>query len=117
MIKKFFNWAAGKPSCQYTLGGRDLSFQFNRAGRLAERIIFAKPLLVGGTLALLSVPLALTGALPTAVAAATTGALVMAFGKAASLVGGGAVHLAASGTNGIVNHFARKKTPLQPDRF
>jgi hypothetical protein len=111
MIKKFFNWAAGKPSCQYTLGGKELSFKFNRVGRLAERILFAKPLFVGGILSLVSLPLALTGALPAAVAYATGGALIMAFGKAVSLVGGGAMHLAAAGTNGVINHIAAKRTP------
>ena len=111
MIKKFFNWAAGKPACQYTFGGRELSFKFNRVGRLAERILFAKPLLVGGLFGLMSLPMAVTGALPAAVASATTGALVLAFGKAASLVGGGVMHLAAAGTNGVVNHIAAKRAP------
>ncbi len=106
MIKKFFNWAAAKPSSQWTLGGSDLSFQFNRAGRLAERILYVKPLLVGGAFALMSVPAIAAGAAPAAVAALTAGALVLAFGKAVSLVGGGAAHLVAAGANGIVNHIA-----------
>lgn len=117
MLKKFFNWAAGKPACHFTLGGSELSFKFNRVGRLAERVLFAKPFVVGGALSLLSVPLALSGALPTAVAAATTGVLVIAFGKATSLIGGGALHLATAGANGIVNHFTSKKAALQPDKF
>ena len=116
MIKKFFNWAAERPSCQYTLGGYGLSFNFNRAGRLTERVLFAKPLLVGGALALLSIPLAVTGALPTAVAAATAGALMLSFGKAISLTGGGIAHLAASGVSGVVNFLAPKK-PLAPNKF
>ena len=111
MLKKFFNWAAGKPASQFTFGGSDLSVKFNRAGRLAERILFVKPLFVGGLLTALSLPLALSGALPAAAASVTTGALVMAFGKAAGLIGGGIMHLAAAGANGIVNHISPKRTP------
>lgn len=111
MIKKFFNWAAAKPSCQYTLGGSELSFKFNRVGRLAERVLFAKSFVVGGALALMSLPVAATGALPLAVATATAGALVMSFGKAVSLTGGGIAHLAASGANGVVNYLSPKKAP------
>ncbi len=106
MIKKFFNWAAGKPSSQYTFGGNELSFQFNRAGRLTERLLYVKPLVLGGALALMSIPAIVVGAAPAAVATLTAGALVMAFGKAVSLVGGGAAHLVAAGANGVANHFA-----------
>ena len=66
MIKKFFNWAAAKPSCQYTLGGGDLSFHFNRAGRLTERLLYVKPMLLGGAFMLMSVPMVVSGALPAA---------------------------------------------------
>ncbi|MDE2337456.1 MAG: hypothetical protein KGL10_09105 [Alphaproteobacteria bacterium] len=111
MIKKFFNWAAAKPSCQYTLTGDDLSFKFNRAGRLTERLLYVKPLLLGGAMMVLSVPMAVTGALPAAAAAVAVGGLVMAFGKAVSLVGGGTAHLVAAGANGIVNHVSPPKAP------
>jgi len=111
MLKKFFNWAAGQPSSQYTLGGHDLSFKFNRAGRLAERVFSAKGLIVGGALALLGLPLAITGALPTAVAAVTVGSLIAAFGKATGLMAGGIAHLAAAGTNGVVKHISQGHAP------
>ncbi len=107
MLKKFFNWAAGKPSCQFTLGGNDLSFQFNRAGRVAERVFSAKGLIIGGALALLSLPLAVTGALPAAATVITAGVLIASFGKAVGLTAGGVAHLAASGANGIVKHISQ----------
>ncbi len=109
MIRKFFNWAAAKPSSQFTLGGSGVSFQFNRAGRLAERVLYLKPLVVGGALMFVSLPMAFGGAAPAALAALAAGGLVLAFGKAVSLVGGGVAHLAASGANGIANHLSSSK--------
>src|ERR1700722_11082410 len=96
MLKKFFNYVAGKPSSQFTLGGDINSVHFNRAGRLTERICSIPWLVKGGAMVALSVPTVLF-APAVGIGLATAGFLVAAFGKVGGMVAGGIAHIAASG--------------------
>jgi hypothetical protein len=110
MLKKVFNYIAGKPSSQFTLGGDINSVHFNRAGRAVERIGSIPWLLKGGAMMALSVP-ALLLSPPAGLVLATSGFLVAAFGKVGGMVAGGIAHVAASAANGVVNHFTTPKAP------
>jgi urease alpha subunit len=108
-LKNIFNWMAEKPSSQFTLGGESHSFKFNRAARFVERVTTIPAVAVGVGIALFGVPAALVGAAPVAASALVVGAAVAAFGKAAGLVKGGIVHLAAKGLSSLSNRLAQPK--------
>lgn len=95
------NWAAEKPSHQYTLLGSKLSLKFNRAGRFVERFNTLPAVATGAIVMAVGVPVGLGIGGAAAAGGIVFGALVMAFGKAHGLVWGGIAHLAAKGLAGL----------------
>lgn len=115
-LSNALNWAAEKPSRQYTLFGSKLSFKFNRAGRFVERFNTLPAVATGAIVMAIGVP-AGVGLGGVAVAGGiAAGALVMAFGKAHGLVWGGIAHLAAKGLAGLAKASApeEKKQRIEP---
>jgi hypothetical protein len=112
-MKDVFNWLAGKPSHQYTLGGDSNSIQFNRAARFVERVVSVPPMAVGAALVALSIPSVLI-APPAAATFFVTGVAMAAFGKAAGLFKGGITHLLAAGASSLANHLSKPQTQTTP---
>lgn len=112
-MKDVFNWLAGKPSQQYTLGGDSNSIKFNRAARFVERVVSVPPMLVGAALVAISIPTVLV-APPAAATFFVAGIAMAAFGKAAGLFKGGVTHLLAAGASSLANHLSKPQAQTAP---
>ncbi len=112
-IKEIFNWLAEVPAKQYTLGGKNLSFKMNRAGRLVERA-HTIPYAVTGAGVTLVVAAGSVAAGSAAIGAAVAaGALLAGAGKLQGLVAGGVAHYAAKISDGLANEEKRPEEPAK----
>lgn len=109
VLKDTFNWMAGKPSTQFTLGGEKYSLKFNRAARFVERMTTIPAVVAGVGIAIFGVPAAMVGAVPFAASAFGVGFAVAAFGKATGMVKGAVTHLVAKGLSSLSNHLSAPK--------
>lgn len=109
VLKDTFNWMAGKPSTQFTLGGEKYSIKFNRAARIVERFTTVPAVAAGVAIAAFGVPAAVFGVPPIAASAFAIGFGVAAMGKASGLLKGAVTHLVMKGASALINRMSQPK--------